>query len=52
MPDVRVVKDEGLQWEVWLDGTMVGHYTVLSDALNYASLLECDPRERALALAS
>lgn len=52
MPDVRVIKDERLEWEVWLEGTLVAHYSMMGDALNYASLLECDPRERALALAS
>ena len=50
MPKVRVSKEESCSWAVWLNGKVVAHYSIAGDALAYASLLECDPRERALAL--
>ena len=49
MPDVRVRRDGKLDWAVWLEGRLVRRYTIVGDALAYASLLECDPRERSLA---
>ena len=50
MPDVRVSKADHLEWIVWLEGVAVARYSICSDALAYASMLECDPRERDLAL--
>ena len=50
MPDVKVSKDDRLGWAVWLEGRVVASYIMVGDALAYASLLECDPRERNLAL--
>ena len=44
-PDVKISED-GLDWLVWLDGTVVGRYDLVGDALHYASMLECDPRMR------
>lgn len=44
-PEVRVSQD-GLDWLVWLDGTVVGRHALVGDALHYASMLECDPRSR------
>jgi hypothetical protein len=52
MPDVRVLKEETCSWAVSLDGQIVAHYTLAGDALAYASLLECNPRERADATAA
>jgi hypothetical protein len=52
MADVRVSKANELQWDVLLEGVVVGRFVIATEALNYASLLECDPRERDLALAS
>lgn len=52
MADVRISKDEGLQWLVWLEGVLVGKFVIVTEALSYATMLECDPRERDLALAS
>jgi hypothetical protein len=52
MADVRVSKTSQLQWEVLLEGIVVATFVIATEALNYASLLECDPRERDLALAS
>ena len=48
MPDVRVSKKTACDWTVSLDGHVVGHYAIATEALAYASLLECDPRERDL----
>lgn len=48
---VRVSKEESCNWAVWLEGKIVAKYMLAGDALAYASLLECDPRERLLALA-
>ncbi len=48
MPDVRVAKETVCSWTVSLDGRVVGHYAIATEALAYASLLECDPRERDL----
>ncbi|MDQ4144690.1 MAG: hypothetical protein M3198_13295 [Actinomycetota bacterium] len=45
MADVKVTR-EGNGWIVWLDGDAVGRFFVASDALDYAELLECDPRVR------
>ncbi|MDQ3986811.1 MAG: hypothetical protein M3280_09985 [Actinomycetota bacterium] len=50
MPDVRVSKANHLEWIVWLEGVAVATYMICSDALAYASMLECDPRERNRAL--
>jgi hypothetical protein len=52
MADVRVSKANELQWDVLLEGVVVGRFVIATEALNYAALLECDPRERDLALAS
>ena len=52
MPNVKVARDERLGWAVWLEDEVVGHYIMVGDALAYASLLECDPRERNQAIAS
>lgn len=52
MPDVRVLKETACNWTVSLDGHIVAHYVLATEALAYASLLECDPRERDLARAS
>lgn len=49
MPKVRVSKEESSSWAVWLEDRIVGRYFIVGDALAYASLLECDPRERASA---
>lgn len=49
MPDVQVVKETSCNWTVSLDGHIVAHYVLATEALAYASLLECDPRERDLA---
>ena len=48
MPDVRVYKQTPCNWAVSLDGNIVAHYVLATEALAYASLLECDPRERDL----
>ncbi|MDQ4145932.1 MAG: hypothetical protein M3198_19730 [Actinomycetota bacterium] len=48
MPDVRVLKETACSWAVTLDGDIVAHYAVATEALAYASMLECDPRERDL----
>ncbi len=48
MPDVRVVKETASKWLVSLDGLVVAHYAIATEALAYASMLECDPRERDL----
>lgn len=48
MPDVRVVKETACSWAVSLDGAVVAHYAIATEALAYASMLECDPRERDL----
>ena len=48
MPDVQVVKETSCNWAVSLDGHIVAHYVIATEALAYASLLECDPRERDL----
>jgi hypothetical protein len=52
MADVRISKAAGLQWLVLLEGVVVGKFVIATEALDYAALLECDPRERDLALAS
>jgi hypothetical protein len=52
MADVRISKAEGFQWLVLLEGVVVGKFAIATEALDYASLLECDPRERDLAFAS
>ena len=52
MADVRISKADSLQWLVLLEGVVVAKFAIATEALNYASLLECDPRERDLALAS
>jgi hypothetical protein len=44
-PEVRVSQD-GWDWLVWLDGTLVGRFDLVGVALDYASMLECDPRTR------
>jgi hypothetical protein len=49
MPAVRVM-EVGLEWVVWLEGNVVGHFALLGDALSYAALLECSPRARTEAL--
>ena len=51
MPDVRVVKETACSWAVSLDGMVVAHYAIATEALAYASMLDCDPRERDLARA-
>jgi len=45
VPEVKVTQD-GYDWLVWLDGTLVGRFDVVGDALHYANMLECDPRAR------
>ena len=47
MPKVRVSKEETSSWAVWLEDRIVARYFLVGDALAYASLLECNPRERA-----
>lgn len=49
MPDVRVMRETVCSWAVSLDGAIVAHYAIATEALAYASMLECDPRERDLA---
>jgi hypothetical protein len=45
LPEVKLMQD-GYRWLVSLDGTVVGRFDILGDALAYANLLECDPRTR------
>ena len=40
------VKTVGREWAVSLDGHIVGNFGVVTEALHYASLLECSPRAR------
>jgi hypothetical protein len=44
--DVKVSKGADLTWMVSLDQRIVGQFTIVGDALAYASMLECDPRIR------
>lgn len=46
--EVQVLRGE-YDWLVWFDGRVVARFTLMGDALDYASLLECSPRARAAA---
>ncbi|MDQ4144688.1 MAG: hypothetical protein M3198_13285 [Actinomycetota bacterium] len=50
MANVKLTR-EGINWIVWLDEAAVGRFPIAGDALDYAQLLECDPRVRAEATA-
>ena len=45
VPEVKVIH-EGFRWVVELDGTIVGRFDIVGEALHYANMLECDPRAR------
>jgi hypothetical protein len=51
MAEVKVWQAEDENWLVTLEGVIVGRFALAFDALDWASLLECDPRERLAALA-
>lgn len=44
--EVQVLRGEH-DWLVWFDGRVVARFSLMGDALDYASLLECSPRARA-----
>lgn len=46
MASVLITREAFLLWLVWLDCTVVASFDNVLDALDYASLLECDPRLR------
>ena len=48
--DIYISHDDDGEWLVWLEATAVGRFVNVSDALSFASLLECSPRARAEAL--
>ena len=53
MARVEVTREAFLVWLVWLDLSVVGTFDNALEALDYASMLECDPRYRSdAALAS
>jgi hypothetical protein len=45
-PSVRISKAGILDWLVWLEDDVVGRFTLVADALDYATILECSPRAR------
>ncbi|MFN2488160.1 MAG: hypothetical protein ABR529_00145 [Actinomycetota bacterium] len=49
--EVRITSEPNHDWIVWLAGRIVGRFTLVGDALAYAAMLECNPRERAGAVA-
>jgi hypothetical protein len=49
--DVRVVRQDDLDWAVWLDEKVVALFNWVGDALDYAEMLGCSPRARAAAKA-
>ncbi len=49
--EVRITSDPSRDWFVWLGDVVVGRFVVVGDALALASMLECNPRARALAAA-
>lgn len=51
LAEVFLSRAGSLEWLVFLDGLIVGRFGIVSDALDYASLLECDPRARLEAIA-
>jgi hypothetical protein len=50
--DVKVSRGPDITWLVWLGQRVVGRFTLVGDALAYATILECDPRIRKEALAA
>ena len=52
MARVEVTREAFMVWLVWLDLSVVGTFDNALEALQYASILECDPRYRTAALAS
>ena len=52
MARVEVTREAFMVWLVWLDLSVAGTFDNALDALNYASMLECDPRYREAAIAS
>jgi hypothetical protein len=50
--EVRVTKGADLNWLVSLGPRIVANFTLVGDALAYASMLECNPRARREAAAA
>ncbi len=50
--NVRVSRETDLNWLVSFEGTVVGRFLILGEAMDYAALLECCPRVRAEAVAA
>lgn len=50
--EVRVTKGADLNWLVSLGPRIVANFTLVGDALAYASMLECNPRARSEAIAA
>jgi hypothetical protein len=46
MADVKITRESFLMWLVWLDCSVIASFDSVLEALDFASLLECDPRFR------
>ncbi|CAN5654551.1 hypothetical protein BH24ACT26_BH24ACT26_12210 [soil metagenome] len=46
LTEVRITSDSNRDWLVWFESKVVGRFPRVGDALAYAAMLECSPRER------